>query len=426
MAGALSVPLLRRPAAGALSLLVMLGGGGVIAVSGAGAPRFLGGVHGLPGWTAGLLDGVSLHVTAPQFYLLLAAMAAAYLGVLAFGLGLPVRWLVVAIVALHVAFALSPPRLSTDVFSYIDYARLGAVHGLDPYAVTPSAVRWDPVFRYIHWRHTRSAYGPLFTFASYPIGRLAPADALLAFKALAGAASLGCVALVWRIAGRLGRSQPAAIAVFGLNPMLLVYAVGGAHNDLLMLLALLGGVALLLAGRALPGGALLPVAVAIKASAGLAIPFLVLGARRRWLPALAGVLAGGAAMVALAWVAFPGHAAGMIDVLRHEQRLVASGSVPTAVAQWLGLHGVTPGVRTAFQVVLFASLAVLLVWVARGGDVVRACGWAFVALVACSTWMLAWYTIWPLAFAAASRDRRLIAATLALQVCYVANHVPLN
>ena len=62
-------------------------------------------------------------------------------------------------------------------------------------------------------------------------------------------ASLGCVALVWACATRLGRPALPATLFFGLNPVLLAYAVGGAHNDLLMLVAALGGIYLLLGGR---------------------------------------------------------------------------------------------------------------------------------------------------------------------------------
>ena len=47
-----------------------------------------------------------------------------------------------------------------------------------------------------------------------------------------------------------------------------------------------------------------------------------------------------------------------------------------------------------------------------------------VALVATSTWFLGWYSVWPLPFAALSRDRRLLVATLALQVFFVANRIP--
>jgi alpha-1,6-mannosyltransferase len=415
-----------RRAAGAAALAVIVGGGVLIAVSGVGAPRFLGGVRGLPGWTRGLLPRSAVHITAAQFYLVLGAMAAAYGVALACAERLPVRWIVGAIAVLHVAFVLAPPLLSTDVFSYIEYGRLGAVHGLDPYTTTPAAVHpHDAVYRYVHWRHTRSAYGPLFTLGSYPLALLGPGGALAAFKLLAAAASLGCTGVLWRLAGRLGRPRATAIAAFGLNPVLLVYTVGGGHNDALMLLGMLGAVALVVGSRELAGGALLATAVAIKASAGLAIPFLVLGARRRWW-ALAGVAVGAAAMAALAWVAFPDHAAGMIAVLRHEQHLVAHDSVPNVVAHALGLPGVTAPLRLAFQALFAASAAVLVVCAWRGADLARTCGWAFVALVATATWFLAWYTVWPLAFAALARDRRLLLATLALQVFYVVNHLPLG
>src|SRR3712207_8552158 len=36
-------------------------------------------------------------------------------------------------VLLHVLFTIAPPLISKDVFSYIGYARLGSVHGLNPY-----------------------------------------------------------------------------------------------------------------------------------------------------------------------------------------------------------------------------------------------------------------------------------------------------
>ena len=66
-------------------------------------------------------------------YALIWVGFAAYLGVLraAPALGRRVVWGAIAV--LVVGFALTPPLLSHDVYSYVDYARLGAVHGLDPY-----------------------------------------------------------------------------------------------------------------------------------------------------------------------------------------------------------------------------------------------------------------------------------------------------
>ena len=42
-----------------------------------------------------------------------------------------------AIVVLVTAFAVAPVLISHDVYSYLDYARLGVRHGLDPYVHPP-------------------------------------------------------------------------------------------------------------------------------------------------------------------------------------------------------------------------------------------------------------------------------------------------
>ncbi len=94
------------------------------------------------------------------------------------------------------------------------------------------------MYRFIGWPFQHSPYGPLFTLASYVLVPLGLAGGLWAFKAIAVLSSLAAVALVARAAGRLGHSRNWALAFVGLNPVLLVLAVGGAHNDTLLLLAL--------------------------------------------------------------------------------------------------------------------------------------------------------------------------------------------
>ena len=86
-----------------------------------------------------------------------------------------------------------------------------------------------------------SIYGPLFTLGSYPIGLLSVSAALWSFKALAASRAS-------RSPGWCGSSPKssairgaAAAAVFGLNPIVLIWAVGGAHNDLLMLAVMFAG-----------------------------------------------------------------------------------------------------------------------------------------------------------------------------------------
>jgi hypothetical protein len=416
-----------RPALAAASLAALAGCGVAIAVGGADLHSSIvqGSGLGLPGWLAGPFSGLGLHLKLAQFYLVLAAMGLAYGGAVAFAGELRARWVLGSIVVVHVLFLLAPPLLSTDVFNYINYARLGALHGLDPYVHGAIAVRNDPSFLFTAWRHTGSAYGPLFTLASYPLAFIGVPAALWAFKVVAALASLGCVALVWKIAEHLGRSPARAAAIFGLNPLLLVWTVGGAHNDLLMLVLLLAGVLLVLRKREALGGAAMLASVAIKATSGIAIPFVLLGAQRRW-RAVAGLAAATVVVGVAAAIAFPGHPLGVLDVVGHQQQtLVAFDSVPSEAASLLGLHTVTHGVRIAAE----ALLAMALVWLffqawRRGADWVTACGWALVAVVGLSAWFLAWYAVWPLAFAAVSRDRRLLTVVLVIQAYFVINHIP--
>src|SRR3954447_20894960 len=113
---------------------------------------------------------------------------AAYLGVLAWAPRFGRRFVWAAIVVLLVAFACLPPLLSHDVYSYVDYARLAVRHGLDPYVHAPQSAPGDPAFSYVTWTETTSAYGPLFTLATYPLAWL-PVDAAVYILKAASAAA---------------------------------------------------------------------------------------------------------------------------------------------------------------------------------------------------------------------------------------------
>ena len=69
-------------------------------------------------------------------------------------------------------FLLAPPLLSQDVFSYISYARLDVVHGLDPYTHSPDDVPGDAVYAFAGSKDATSVYGPLFTVATFPLAKL--------------------------------------------------------------------------------------------------------------------------------------------------------------------------------------------------------------------------------------------------------------
>jgi alpha-1,6-mannosyltransferase len=189
-----------------------------------------------------------------------------------------------------------------------------------------------------------------------------------------------------------------------------------------MLLLMLAGVSLTLGAREGLGAATVVAAAAVKATAGLAVPLLLLASRSR--RALAGAVGASAVVYGVAVLAFPGHPLGVLSVLATQRQLVGFNSVPDEVALLFGFPGVTPGLRTLTNLLLVGALGWIALRVWNGADWIAACGWALVVVIVASTWFLPWYAVWPLAFAAVTREPRLTAATFGLQAFWLANHVP--
>jgi hypothetical protein len=404
---------------GNAALLVLLGCGVLIAVASAAGESFLVATPPgrFPAWITGPLGGLGNPIGRPEFLTLMLFMWAAYAAVIAASSRLRRVLALSVVVALHVVFLLAPPLLSTDIFSYLDYARLGAVHGLNPYLHTPLAARHDAVYALVgpKWDHTTTAYGPLFTLLSYPLAHLSVPNAVWALKALATFASLACVGLVWHCARLRGRDPLRPALLVGLNPLLLVYAVGGGHNDLLMMGLVVGAVALASQRESVASG-LVVAAATVKLSAGVVLPFMLVGARRP-----RQVLAGAAVALALAAavsaLAFDWHAWRFLGVVREQQELIGPQSFPIQVAHLFGLGG--PATVMAIAHVALATTALaLLAAVRRGADWVAASGWMLLAVVVATSFLLPWYTVWALPLAAISADRRLIAATLFIELLF--------
>ena len=377
--------------------------------------------HGMPGWMAGPIPSVGDGIGRAAFAALFLVMCAGYAVTLV--TRLDARATIAAIVGLHVLFMLSPPLLSSDVFGYIDWARLGVIHDLDPYAHGSVAAPQDPAFQYFRWRTDMpSPYGPVFTLASYATAPLGVAGAFWAFKVAGALASLGCVALTAACARRLNTDPLRAAAFVGLNPLVLVWAVGGAHNDLIATAIALTGVYLVLTARERAGGAALVAAAATKVSAGIVAPYALIGARRRGRLAQ-GMGAAAVAIAAAALVVF-GSVSGFLEANRDQQDLVAWASVPNQVGKLVGAGGLTPAIRTLFTIALLAALAWTLYDAWRGQNWIRAAGWATFAVIVCSAWIMPWYVVWLLPLTAIARDRRLTVASLVLCAYLVALRTP--
>ncbi|MDQ6732268.1 MAG: hypothetical protein M3022_18735, partial [Actinomycetota bacterium] len=208
-----------------------------------------------PHWALGPLAGALPALTDASFSALLVAMLAGYLLTVVSASALDDRALIGAAVVLTVLFTLTSPLLSSDVFGYVDYARLGALHGVNPYLRPPSAVPHDAVYPLVYWQSRTTPYGPLFTLLTYPLAHLSVAASVWAVKALIGLGALAAIAFTVATARTLGiRPGPAAF-LFGCNPLLLVYGVGGGHNDLLMAALCAAAVMALVQRRSAASGA---------------------------------------------------------------------------------------------------------------------------------------------------------------------------
>ena len=368
--------------------------------------------HGLPTSLRGPLHGLGLSMSGDAFAVVFIVLGVCYLGVLLFADSVSFRVGIGAIVALHVVFLIAPPLLSSDIFNYVGYARLDAVHHLNPYVHPLSAAPTDPSYIYVGWPLNTTAYGPLFTLGSLPLGLVSFTAGIWLLKLSAAVASLACVALVWLCATRLGRPALPATLFFGLNPVLLAYAVGGAHNDLLMLVAALGGIYMLLAGRE-SGMAALVVAVAVKSSSVVLLPFALLGSRRP-VKALVWGVGAGAVITVVTLLAFGTHISSLLHVLQHDARLETPNDIPGVINDVLGLGISTHTLGRIGMFVLLPTIALLLLRVYRGGNWLENAGWATCAVIVTTTWFLPWYLIWflPLAALAVRPYQRAVALGL--------------
>jgi Glycosyltransferase family 87 len=408
---------------GQLAIAGLLTTGLLVSISAAHTQSFLPlSIRPVPASMAGLFGAIDLNLHVAGAIAVLIAMFCSYAIAVGVSDRLSPRLVLGSVLALNVLVLLGPPLVSTDVFSYQAYARMGASYGINPYLHGPYAINLDHVFPFVgaKWSYTPSAYGPLFTVFSYAFAKASIATSVYIYKAIAGAAALGLVALVWRCAGEVRTNRTRAVALVGLNPLLIVYGVGGGHNDLLMLLAVTGAIYAIVCGRDRLGGALGVVAAGVKLTGALLLPFAIAAegprrdrSRRRGL--LLGIAVALAAILALSFAVFGSGAFHILGTLSQGQKEGSWNSIAGFISSRLGLHTISD-VATGILAVAFAGVCCwLLVRVWRGQmQWIAAAGWATLAMLVSSSSLLPWYVAWMLPFAALGRDRRLAQASVAM------------
>jgi alpha-1,6-mannosyltransferase len=375
---------------------------------------------------AGWLTGIGERLGYRVFLIALIVFTCAYVGILALAWtrgAISKRWALVLVGALHALIFAGPILLSTDVFSYIAYARMGVEHGINPYLHGPISIAGDPIYHYVgqDWKHVATAYGPLYTLLSYPLAPLGVRGALWGMKLEALLASAGTLALTWRCARARGFEPVPALLAVGANPLYIIYGLGGAHNDLIMMLLMMAAVSLTLAGRDAPAAATVVAGALVKATVAALLPFMILSSRR--LAPIVGAVAALVLGALIGYAVFGIHGIDVVAALNRDAAFVSTDSFPTEIAHLFGKPGVFPVDHDLLKVALVVILLHLLWRTWRGYDWVAASGWALLAIAVTSTWLLAWYILWPLPLAVITRDRRLFVATLAVQALFVVHQM---
>lgn len=408
---------------GWFGLAGLITAGMLIALSAAGTDLLLPeSVRPVPGWLAGVF-GRSIDLGLGGVIAVLGLMFVSYWVAVRAAHQLSARAVLLGVAGLYALVFLAPPLLSTDMFSYMAYGRIGALYGANPYLHGPSVIALDPSYPFIaaRWVSTPTSYGPLFTALSYLLAPLDVAWNVLAYKAIALISSLTIVAVVWNAARVRGLDPVKAAAIVGFNPVIVVFGIGGGHNDMLMLAILITGVYVLLRQRERTSGALIVAATAVKLTAGLLLPFALAqsasrqdgGRRSRAVVTGVGIAAGAAGVLSFAvFGAGPLH---LFDTLSDIQSQGGVNSIPGLLLTVLGLRHLSGTVG----LFLDAGFVICLVWLVRRVwqgrlDWITGAGWATVALLIAAGLLVPWYVGWLVPLAALSDDRRLLATAIVM------------
>jgi hypothetical protein len=414
------------PVAGRIAIGTLIAATFVIVAAASSGPSILvpRSVELFPNWEAGPLHTViprlitNHNTVALIFSCLLVVMLVAYAAALAAVRTLSLRTIALTVLALHLILLLSPPMQLTDLFNYLGYARLGALHHLNPYTHVIRQELFDPVYAFSSWHNLRSPYGPLFIALTYPLALVSLPIAYWAVKLATVALSLGFLVLIWQIARQLGRDPRFPVAFVAFNPVFLIYAVEGFHNDFFMLVPMLGAMSFALARRDRAAGGVLMLAVAVKFTAILLLPFLLVAAatRARRTQVLIGAAMSAVPLVALDLALF----GFSLPNLSQQSTLLTGFSFTNVFGLILGVGG-TPALLK------IATVGVVLVVAHqfyRNRDWIAGAGWSTLALIASLSWLMPWYVVWLLPLAALAGSVRLRRVALALTVYAVLVFLP--
>jgi hypothetical protein len=243
------------------------------------------------------------------FVFLMAALSGLWFGAIYIVRRDTRRSLTVIIAAAFGLFALifvfSPAFISRDIFSNIFFGRAMTVYHSNPFLLIPHVRPHDLFYPLIGWKYNASVYGPVFNYLSWVVTKIAGnniASNVLGFKVLNFVFYAACLPMVYWLTKRItpGRENM-ALAITAWCPILVMHALGGAHNDIIMVALVLAGYLLYRKGYLLTGIVVVLVATLVKITGVFALaPMLVLYIRDKEGSPLKRLIAAGATCIGVA------------------------------------------------------------------------------------------------------------------------------
>ena len=347
-----------------------------------------------------------------------------------------VRLVFVLAIAFHLLVLTLPLLFSRDVYSYAYYGRIWTSYGANPYVFTPSDFAGNSLWNltWPGWRGTPSVYGPLFTWVSIvTTGALRSVHSVIrGFQVVAAISSIGTMIVVYRLVKRVRPERAVfAVAVIGLNPIVVYQVVGGGHNDVLVAFFVACAVSFVFARRDLAAAICLGLGMSVKASA--IVPLILLAVaiaanadperRARLLAKYALVVGGIWLVLAAPFLQSTNPTLGMFELSSHDSGK-APGQLLVHALTWLGTSvGGAAAEKPALIVahLLLFGLTAVGVWMIarriwldpsarRPTAQVAAWGWALLTVILLAPMLGAWYLVWvlPLAWALPRVARRTL------------------
>lgn len=334
---------------------------------------------------------------------------------------LPLRPVLAVAVVMQLSALTGPLLFSNDAFAYWDYGRLAAIHHVDPYEHEPSSVLHPDELGYGEGLGT-SIYGPGFTAASEIHARAVGDSVRAAEVVYRVAAAVGVIILILILA-LFAPSPSRAVAVAGWNPLLAFHFAGGGHNDIWMLLFVVGGMLLTRRARPAAGGAAWAASVFIKASALALLPLELAAQRGRGAAFRLVVGSFAIAVVAFSGLATLRYGTAWLSFFHRASTQLSQTSSVSLVFR-LGQLGVS---RADAKLVLGIAFAVgyVILFVRAWQTGTPRLGRAAIVLIFTPAWVVPWYGSWPVALTAAEDDRVGQMLTLLTTAYLMSDAIPL-